>query len=65
MTYTEKDMRDAFRAGWARRDKTIGIIQPSNAREEFYGMPRRQKASIRPARYHASMFSAWIKDRQS
>lgn len=61
-TYTEKDMADAFREGWKQRDRTIGIVQPTRARDEFYGTARRAKATARPSRYHASLFTAWLKD---
>lgn len=60
MAYTEKDLADAFREGWKQRDRTIGIIQATTARDEVYGVPRRAKASVRPAKYHASLFRAWL-----
>lgn len=63
-TYTEGDLRDAFRSGWKRRDMTIGIIQPTDARQELYGEKRRAKATVRPARYHDSLFTAWKKARE-
>lgn len=61
MTYTEVDLREAFKAGWKQRDKTISIIQPTNARDEFYGERQRTKATVRPARYHDSLFRDWKK----
>lgn len=63
--YTQKDMADAYREGWKRRDKTIGVIQATTVRDEFYGTPKRAKATVRPSRYHASLFTAWLKDFQS
>lgn len=56
-----EDMRRAFRAGWDAREARIGIIQPTDARDEFYGTPRRARASIRPVKYHASIFTNWRK----
>lgn len=61
MTYTKKDLADAFREGWKHRDRTIGVVQPTNARDEFYGTAKRAKATVRPSRYHASLFTSWFK----
>lgn len=55
------DMARAFKAGWKARESAISIVQPTNARDEFYGAPRRTKAEIRPVKYHASKFTAWLK----
>lgn len=65
MTYTKKDMADAFREGWKKRDRTVGIVQPTNARDEFYGASKRAKAMVRPASYHASLFTAWLKGKSA
>lgn len=62
-TYTAKDLADAYREGWKRRDKCIALIQATTARDEVYGESRRLKAKVRPLKYHASMFTAWMKAR--
>jgi hypothetical protein len=56
------DMARAFRAGWKSRDASISIVQPTNARDEFYGTPKRTKATVRPMKYHASIFTRWLKE---
>lgn len=60
--YSEADLRKAFKAGWDQRNRTVSIIQPTNARQEFYGEKARHKASVRRARYHHSLFAAWLKE---
>lgn len=58
---TEKDLAEAFKAGWKSREKIISIIQPTNARQEFYGERARKSATVRPAKYHHSRFTTWMK----
>lgn len=55
------DMAKAFKAGWKARESCISIIQPTDARDEFYGVAPRRKAAVRPVKYHASRFTAWVK----
>lgn len=58
--YTLKDLADAYREGWKQRDRTISVVQPTNARDEFYGAVKRTKAFVRPAKYHASLFTRYL-----
>lgn len=58
----EKELAAAYKAGWQRRDRTISILQPTNSRDEVYGQPRRSKATVRPTRYHHSLFINWLKE---
>lgn len=61
---TEKDLAAAYRAGWDARERCISISQPTNARDEFYGVKRRSLAEIRPVKYHHSRFMRWNRERQ-
>lgn len=58
------DLSKAFRAGWMAREAAISIIQPTNARDELYGVKRRAKAEVRPVKYHASRFTRWMRSVQ-
>lgn len=58
------DLAAAFKAGWKAREAAISIIQPTNARDEFYGVKKRTKAEVRPVKYHASRFARWMKATQ-
>lgn len=61
MTYTEGDLRAAYRSGFKHGQETVST---RHERQFISGFKTEKYKIIRPA-YHNSMFIRWYKDHQS